>query len=139
MIKAEKKLQQPSEDDAWAEDILNMLDDAAVFFGEEPVSEEMRQEALGSDPEMEAGSRRLMEEIASTRVTLRRAYPQALETEDIRELVRLTDIYGSSCIRLMRMLKDEKAAQGKLADYLRGELDAAILKVNKEFGLDLGG
>jgi hypothetical protein len=37
------------------------------------------------------------------------------------------------------MLRAERTAQGKLADYLRGELDAAILKVNKEFGLDLGG
>jgi len=139
MIKAEKQLQQPSEDEAWAEAFLSMLDNAAMDWGEESFAEQVRQEALGSDPDLEAGSRRLIEEIASTRVTLRRAYSQALETEDVREQVRLTEIYGSSCTRLVRMLKAESAAQGKLADFLRAELDAAILDVNKEFGLDLGG
>ena len=138
MIKAEKQLAEPSEDEAWAEAFLSVLDNAAMDLGEESFAEQVRQEALGSDPELLAGSRRLMEEIASTRVTLRRSLSQALETEDVREQVRLTEIYGSSCIRLMRMLKAETAAQGKLADFLRKELDAAILEVNEEFGLDLG-
>ena len=138
VIKAEEQLEEPSEDEVWAEAFLSMLDDAAVDLGGEPFSEEVRQEAMGSDPEMEAGSRRLTEEIALTRVTLRRAFSFALEAEDVSEQVRLTDIYGKSCTRLVRMLKAESAAQGKLGDFLSKELDAAILEVNEEFDLDLG-
>ena len=77
MIKAAGLLEQPNEDKAWAEAVLTMLDNAAVDLGEEPFSEEVRQEALGSDPEMEAGSRRLTEETASTRGVLRRVFSQA--------------------------------------------------------------
>ena len=77
MIKAAELLEQPNEDEVWAEAILSMVDAVAVANGEEPFSEEVRQEALGSKPEMEAGSRRLTEETASTRGVLRRVFSQA--------------------------------------------------------------
>ena len=91
-----------------------------------------------ADPEMQAASTRLTEEIASTRLVLRRLYPLAMETEDEQTLVRYTEKYGQSCIRLMHLLKAEQGARGRAAEMLREMIDETILEVNKEFGLDLG-
>ena len=66
MIKAAEQLEEPNEDDDWAEAILTMVDNKAVEMGGEPFSEEVRQEVLGSNPEMLAGSRRLTEEIGKS-------------------------------------------------------------------------
>jgi hypothetical protein len=81
----------------------------------------------------------LVHQGASLRLVLRRAFALASEAHTVREQVRYTDIYGQGCVRLVRLLKAERAAQGRLADYLREEIDQAILEVNAEFGLDLGG
>jgi len=40
---------------------------------------------------------------------------------------------------MVRLSPPAPAAQTKFGDFLRGEIDAVILEVNEEFGLDLGG
>jgi hypothetical protein len=137
MVKAEEQLAETSQEDEDVEQLLAMLDEVAIEMGEGPISEEVRQEALGGDPDLAAGTRRLTEEIASTRLVLRRAFPLAMEASTVRGQVRYTEIYGSGCIRLVRLLKTEKGAQGQLFDFLGREIDAVIQEVNEEWGLDL--
>ena len=91
------------------------------------------------DPEMSAASARLTEEIASTRLVLRRLYNLAMETRDAEALMRYTEKYGQGCTRLARLLKAEKDMQGRAADMLMQEINELILELNREFGLDLGG
>jgi hypothetical protein len=120
-----------------------MLDRVAVQHGtaddEELPSEEFWCTFVGSDPEVQADSKRLTEEIASSRLVLRRLFGLAMETEEPKALVRYADKYGQGCIRLSQLLKAEQGEQGRAAQVLRETIDEAILEVNKEFGLDLGG
>ena len=139
MVKAEEQLGKNSEEDELVEQLLAMLDNVAIEMGEGPISEEVREMAAGSDPEMVAVSRRLTEEIASVRLVLRRAFSLAMEAHTVREQVRYTEIYGSGCVRLVNLLKAEGAAQGQLLNFLGKEIDAVIQEVNEEFGLDFGG
>jgi len=139
MIMTEGNLGGSGDQDGYNEAVLTMLDDFAVSMGEEPFSEEVRQMAAGSDSEMEVGALRLTEEIAIARLVLRNTYLLALEAETVQERLHYTDLYGRSCIQLARMLKFEGAVQDQLGDFLRKEIEAAILEVNAEWGLDLGG
>ena len=120
-----------------------MLDRAAIQQGasddEEPPSEEFWRDFEQSDPEVQAASKRLMEEIASTRLVLRRLFGLAMETEQPKTLVGYADKYGQGCIRLSQLLKAEQGEQGHAAQVLREMIDEVIVEVNKEFGLDLGG
>jgi integrase len=148
--KAERQREECSEDDQWVNEWMTVMDEFAAEAdsaesdadgedddGELP-SEEFWRMVAEADPEMQAASTRLTEEIASTRLVLRRLYPLAIETEDEQTLVRYTDKYGQSCIRLMHLLKAEQGARGRAAEMLREMIDETILEVNKEFGLDLG-
>ena len=137
MIKAEEQLLTTSDEDQWAEEVLTMLDKVELASGGEAISEQVRQQALGSDPQLDAATRRLTEEIASTRLVLRRAFSLALDAQSVRAQVRYSDIYGHSCIRLVRLLKAESNAQGRLTDYLIEARDMAIAEVCAEFGLDI--
>ena len=137
MIKAEEQLLATSNEDQWVEEVLTMLDKVELATGGEPISEQVRHQALGGDPQLDAAARHLTEEIASTRLVLRRAFSLALKDQSVRAQVRYSDIYGHSCIRLIRLLKAESKAQGRLTDYLIEARDMAIAEVCAEFGLDL--
>ena len=139
MITAEGNLEEFCEQDEYNEAVLTMLDNAAVAMGGEPILENVRQLVAASDPEMLVGARRLTEEIANARLVLRNLFPLAMEAETVKERVLYTELYGRGCIQLARMLKFEGAMQDQLGDFLRKEMDAAILEVNAEWGLDLGG
>lgn len=139
-----QQLDAPDEKDEALEEILARVDSvsaqnevAADDNGELP-SEEFRRTAAQDDLEMQAGSTRLTEEIASTRLVLRRLYDQAMETQDVKVLVRYTNLYSISCTRLARLLRAEKGVRSQRADSLKEIFDKVILEVNKEFGLDLG-
>jgi integrase len=137
MIKGEQQLEEAGEQ-AYTEAVLGMLDNAAAELGGKPISQEVRKLATGSEVELNARTRQLTEEIATTRLVLRRCFSLALEAETVRDQIHYTDIYGSNCMRLLRMMKFEQAAMGKLGGYLRTEMEAALFEVNAEFGLDLG-
>ena len=154
--KAEREREEINEDEEWVNEWLTILDETAAENdaaassesaesseageddGGESPSEEFWRMLAESDPEMQAASNQLTEEIASTRLVLRRLYALAIETEDVKELVRYTEKHGQSCTRLMRLLKAEKGMQGRAAEMLRELIDETILELNKEFGLDLG-
>jgi DNA-binding transcriptional MerR regulator len=135
MIKAEKELADRGEASHWAEEVLATLDRMASAAGEEPVSDQVRKDALGDDLQLEAAARCLVEEIASTRCVLRKSFRMAMEVQEMRELVHLVEIYGKGFMRLVRLLKIEKSNTGQLEAYLREGIDKALEIVAKELGL----
>jgi hypothetical protein len=141
MMDVEKQLRNDGEGDQWVEDILAAMDVIAIEMGKEPVSEEIRAEdwensetGWGDDPELGMTSRMLVEEIAAVRYSLRNVLELALEASGVPEYIRMVEIYGSGCARLVRMLKKERRDQGRLERYLREVIDAAHQEVLREWG-----
>jgi hypothetical protein len=130
LIEAEKQLAVDGVEDTWAEEFLAMLDRMAIERGGKPVSEAVRAEALGVETE---AARCLVEEIAAVRYMLRNVLGLALQTQETPGYIRLVEIYGSGCARLVRMLKKEGSDQGRLERYLREAFDEAIREVNQEW------
>lgn len=128
-------LQGSKDEEDWAESVLEALRLAAKERGEELDVKAVRAEARGDEPNLGAATRLLVEEIASVRVALRRAFNLAMASQEVGDLVRLTDIYGHGCFRLVKLLKADKGDQGKLEAYLRGGIDQALDEVTKEWGL----
>ena len=69
------------------------------------------------------------------RLVLRNAFQLAMESEDTEEYIRMTEIYSSGCMRLVRLLKIEQAAGVQLEAYLQAVIEEVILDLNKELGL----
>jgi hypothetical protein len=135
MIDAEKQLEGDGKADAWAEEFLAALDKFAIKRGEKPMSEELRAEALGGEPELTIFSRCLAEEIATVRYMLRNVLELARETQEVAVYMRLVEIYGNGCGRLVRMLKKEGSDHGRLERHLWKGIDQAIREVNQEWEL----
>jgi site-specific recombinase XerC len=138
MIEAEKRLAKPGEADRWAEDYLAMLDRVSEEMGKGPISEKVRAEALGGEPALATGARRLVEEIASTRLVLRNMLRLASEAEqkgETGEYIYLTDIYSSGCNRLMRLLRAGEGDQGRLEAFLREGMESALREEQKNWSL----
>jgi hypothetical protein len=134
MIAAEEQMVKEGEEDTWAENMLEMLDKMAISNGEEPPSEDIRAAALESEPELGITARRLVEEIATTRYMLRNVLAAALETGALAGYLRMVEIYGGGCVRLVRMLKREERDHGQLRRYLEEGINQAINEVLKEWG-----
>ncbi len=133
LIEAEKQLAVDGKEDTWAEEALARLDKALINWGERPISEAVRAEALGVEPELAMAARRLVEEIASVRYMLRNVLGLALQTQETPVYIRLVEIYGSGCARLVRMLKKEGSDQGRLERYIQEAIDAAVRTVSQEW------
>ena len=140
IIKSERERGEPSEEVQWVNEFLTMLDNAAAQDNEaadddgETPSEEFWREFEESDPELNAASRRLTEEIAGLRVVLRQLYDLVMETQEVKALVRYVDLYGRGCTRLARLLKAEKGNESRAADFLRELINETIVEVNREMG-----
>jgi hypothetical protein len=135
IIKREKELAESGKASQWADDFLAMLKRAAIESGREPIADEVRKEALGGEPELAAAARRLVEEIASMRYVLRNVFRLAIEAGETREHLRLVEIYSSGCVRLVKLLRMERADTGRLEAYLRDGIEQAIKEINQELGL----
>ena len=88
----------------------------------------------GEEGELALSNRRLVEEIAAVRYSLRRVLALALESEDTAEYVHLVEIYGNGCLRLVRLLKREGRELDRLESYVRELVDAARKEIPKLFG-----
>ena len=106
----------------------------AIERGAKPVSEDVRAEVLGEERELGIATRRLVEEIAAVRYMLCNVLELALETRAVPDYVRMVEIYGSGCVRLVRILRKERRDQGQLEGFLREMIDEAVRQVNKEWG-----
>jgi hypothetical protein len=73
-------------------------------------------------------SNSLKEEIATVRYMLRNVLARAFESEDTAEFVRLVQVYGSGCLRLVRVLKQEKSNEDNMERYLS---DLYIQKIDE--------
>ncbi len=135
LIEAEKQLTVDGVEDTWAEETLARLDKGLIDFGERPVSEALRAGALEVEPELAMAARCLVEEIAAVRYMLRNVLGLALQTQETAETIRLVEIYGSGCARLVRMLKKEGSDQSRLERYIREAFDEAIRELNQEWGM----
>ena len=134
LIDFERNLEQDDEGDSWAEDVLAALDRVAVMTDTEPNSEEIRAQVLGKDADLALSNRRLVEEIAAVRYSLRRVLAFAVEIDGLAEYVYLVEIYGNGCSRLVRLLKREGRDQDRLADNMRETLHATIMDLMREYG-----
>jgi len=134
IIKAEKELAKSRESGQWAENLLEGIDRFLIERGEEPMGDKMRAEAMGLEPELEAGTRRLVEEIASMRYCLRNAFRLAIEAEETREQIHYAEIYSSGCVREAKLLRMERSEASRLEVYVKEEIDQAIREVNKAWG-----
>jgi len=139
VIKAEKEVTVSEKTSQWEDDFLAMLDRVAIENGREPVSDEVRKEALGGEPELAAASRHLVEEIASMRYVLRNVFRLAIEAEETREYIRLVEIHSFSCVRLVKLLRMDRADTDRLGAYLMEGIDQAIREATQELGLSAQG
>ena len=92
------------------------------------------RDKLGTGAELALSSRRLVEEIAAARYSLRRVLALALETWETAGYVHLVEIYGGGCSRLVRLLKAEGGEQGLKDQYATEVLNGALTEVLKEWG-----
>lgn len=102
-MKAEQALADGEKPSEWVEELLQSLDRVLVEQGKQPVGDQMRRDALGSIPELDAADRRLVEEIVSLRLLLRNGFALAMEIKETVQYIRLVDFYESSAVRLARM------------------------------------
>jgi hypothetical protein len=111
--------------------LLEALDQILIEIGEEPISEAARAEAHGNESILEAGARRVVEEIAAMRYCLRNAFRLALETEETREYMRYAEIYSNGCTRLAKLLRMEKDQASQLEVELRELTDKVIKELTE--------
>lgn len=136
MITAEEQMKKGREKSNWAEEFLGRLASRSAADGDvELYIEREKARALGSGAGLAVKARRLAEEIAGTRVVLRRTFQLVMECEDVRERAKLAGVYGSACNRLVRLLRLEGDDQTKLKVYLNEAFDRAILEIGEEWGL----
>jgi len=76
----------------------------------------------------------LVEEIATVRYMLRNVLGLALGTQEVPVYIRLVEIYGSGCVRLVRMLEKEESDQSQLRSYLEQGMDQAFMKYFRSVG-----
>jgi integrase len=136
MIQAEGHLEKRTEGDRWNEDFLDLLVRLYKYHGIETDKETVRESVLARCSKTGSGARRVTEEVAGVRLMLRRVFCLAMETEDVRERVKLAGIYGSGCHRLVRLLKGRGNDQEVLYAYLNQLLDDAIGELTIELELE---
>lgn len=101
-------------------------------MGEKFDPDEAQAQALQFNPEYEVENRRLMEEIATARLVVRRSLKLGLETKVIKELVQYTRVFGYTCLRLTRLLEMQGNECSLLAAFLRSEFDRARAELLEE-------
>lgn len=90
--------------------------------------------ALADDPGAQAAALRLVEEIAATRLGLRRVYHLVMQSGDVDEGIRLVDICGRGCHRLSRLLQLEGVEHTRLEAILNDLIDDVTAEVAEEVG-----
>lgn len=119
---------------------MSKLDEFELREGRSPVSQQIREDALGLSPEAMEASGMVTEEIATIRLLLRNTFRRAMQPIERREYLQLVDLYSLGCVRLARMLKiggcDEDE---RLMRYLQNMIDDALRYLTLELGLDKEG
>lgn len=135
LIKVEEERQAQRPEESWAEQFIARLANSAEERGEGFDIDKEKEMLLAGDAEAQAAVWRLREEIAATRLGLRRAFHLAVETDDIQERVHLADIYGRGCNRLVKLLKAEGYEHTRLEAAMNKLVDRVILNIQEDWGL----
>ncbi len=136
MMEAEKQLSQPDEQAEWVQNWVDVFDRVAIENGEEPEGMAGILAAMGEDEQLAEGARRLQEEIAATRLSLRRVLALAGQAEqdgDRPGFIYLVEVYSKGCQRLVRLLQIDRGGSSRAAIYLEKLRDSAIDEVSKEW------
>ncbi|HJW91513.1 MAG TPA: hypothetical protein VJ436_12795, partial [Anaerolineales bacterium] len=136
LIEAERRAAERAGNDAdgesWSDQILSMLATVAEQIGESLDREAVRRQALEGTPGLEVSNRKLEEEIAGLRLVLRNTLRLALQAEGAEAAIRLADIHGHECLRLLRLLSQEKNEGDRLEAYLREQIDEAFRELGEQ-------
>jgi hypothetical protein len=133
MIEAEDNMKRREKEDEGEGDLREWLEQLMIRMGSDPAELEAEFSQW-----LDAASRRLEEEIAGTRLVLRRTLGLAREARlkaDPEDLVRSVDVYSSGCSRLMRLLRVEAAGGERLEVYFREVVQEVLREVLEEKGL----
>ena len=112
----------------WVLEILDMIDQVAARKGDPQLGANARAEALGGGPDLTPQAH----QIAAVRCSLRRTLALALTSQELGEYLRLVEIYGRGCVRLMCMLKKETLAPSRVEQLVREAMKVAILSILNE-------
>jgi integrase len=122
LVRHEKQLARRAKNPGWAQELLAL------------VGQDAGQGR--SNPEMQLDSQRLLEEIASLRLVLRRLFAMAQDnSQTVAGVLRLADLCGNACIRLARLLLLEGGQPGELEQELQQGISQALKEVAKELKL----
>ena len=110
------------------EAILEMIEQVGMRKGDPELGEKARAEALADDPQDTARK----QQVAVVRGMLRRAHRLALETQEVAEFLRLVEIYGRGCMRLLRMLKSGESVRERADRRVREAMSIASREVLQE-------
>ncbi len=111
----------------WAEDLLDLADFMAVLDGNQPFGDSVRAELRGASQDLEDGARSVAEEQAGVRYSLRNVLAVAMVTDTVADLVRMADIYGAACVRLVRLLqRGSSGYEQRLTAYMRSVFLTAL-------------
>lgn len=128
------KAMEGSKEAKLVEESLEIFDKKRRHNSIWPSSEQVR--AAAARWQGKGAKANVREEVATIRMVLRNIYRRASICEDDRQYLRLLDLYGKVCIRLMRMVKLEGVEMEQVRGYLRWSLDTAVKEVRREWGLD---
>lgn len=130
---------ETAKEDPRVDEFLSKLDEIETRAGRPPVSQQIREHALGLSPDAAQAAGMVTEEIATIRLLLRNVYRRAMQGIETREYLRLVDLYSLGCVRLARLLKiggcDEN---GRLERYIQNMIDEALRQLTRELKLDQG-
>lgn len=149
MIKLEKELLQVDQKELeWQkefESIMNLAAEGDDEQEESPQGEppagpqaDTIAETPGSEFELEVGARQIDEEIASTRLVLRKAMTLARKAEQEQqpaEYIKLARLYHLSCYRLLQLLLHARAERQLLSDTFAKAIEEAFAEVSKEWSV----
>jgi integrase len=83
----------------------------------------------------EGGTDEMAKSIARLRLGLRRTMTMVLEAQDLKERLRYTDLYGVTCIKLVKLLRVQAMGEDSLAAWWRETIDKALKEAVEEMNL----
>jgi hypothetical protein len=116
--------------------MLNMLDRVTINDGQQSLSSRVLEHVYGMTSDGIEIKGVVAEEIATCRLLLRNIYRRAAQRVSADEYMRLVDLYGMGCIRLVRLIKIGGCdGDDRLKRYLRDIIDEAIRQLHQEWAL----
>jgi hypothetical protein len=135
LIRVERQLEGMGEKDKRMEELTRRINQMALELGEEPMEDQAWEESPEGRTELEVNARQLVEEIAAMRFVLRRTFRLAMETRETPEYVRLVEIYGSGCTRLVRLLRMEGNNYHQMEAAFNEQINRAIKEITEDWNL----